>query len=78
LLCAQYERQLEGGSQPKAPQELVAQNSKVFRAQPWFARHDAKAYGVVLDKHGKISWAETVAMHEFIIGNFLTRSCRPA
>jgi hypothetical protein len=75
-LCARYERQLEGGSQPKAPQELVAQNSRVF--QPWFARHDANAYSVMLDKHGKIGWAETVAMPEFIIGNFLTRSCRLA
>jgi riboflavin biosynthesis pyrimidine reductase len=24
--------------------------------EPWFARHDAKAYGVVLDAHGKIAW----------------------
>jgi riboflavin biosynthesis pyrimidine reductase len=24
--------------------------------KPWFARRDAKAYGVVLDAHGKIAW----------------------
>jgi riboflavin biosynthesis pyrimidine reductase len=27
-----------------------------FPREPWFARRDAKAYGVVLDAHGKIVW----------------------
>ncbi len=27
-----------------------------FPREPWFARRDAKAYGVVLDPHGKIAW----------------------
>jgi riboflavin biosynthesis pyrimidine reductase len=27
-----------------------------FAREPWFARRDAKAYGVVLDAHGKIVW----------------------
>ena len=29
---------------------------ETFPREPWFARHDAKAYGVVLDAHGKIAW----------------------
>jgi riboflavin biosynthesis pyrimidine reductase len=28
-----------------------------FPREAWFARRDAKAYGVVLDAHGKIAWA---------------------
>src|SRR5438445_2470025 len=27
-----------------------------FPRAPWFARRDAKAYGVALDAHGKIAW----------------------
>jgi riboflavin biosynthesis pyrimidine reductase len=27
--------------------------------EPWFARRDAKAYGVVLDAHGKIGWGRS-------------------
>lgn len=27
-----------------------------FPREPWFARRDADAYGVVLDAHGKIAW----------------------
>ena len=27
--------------------------------QPWFARRDAAAYGIVLDAHGKIAWARS-------------------
>lgn len=30
-----------------------------FPRQPWFARRDAKAYGVVLDGHGKIAWGRS-------------------
>jgi riboflavin biosynthesis pyrimidine reductase len=30
--------------------------SQSFPREPWFARRDAKAYGVVLDGHGKIAW----------------------
>jgi riboflavin biosynthesis pyrimidine reductase len=29
---------------------------ETFPREPWFARRDAKAYGVVLDSHGKIGW----------------------
>lgn len=30
--------------------------SETFPREPWFARRDAKAYGIVLDTHGKIAW----------------------
>ena len=30
---------------------------ETFPRAPWFARRDAKAYGIVLDAHGKIGWA---------------------
>jgi riboflavin biosynthesis pyrimidine reductase len=30
-----------------------------FPRQPWFATRDAKAYGVVLDAHGKIAWGRS-------------------
>jgi riboflavin biosynthesis pyrimidine reductase len=29
------------------------------RREPWFARRGAKAYGVVLDAHGKIAWGRS-------------------
>src|SRR5262245_35041410 len=33
-----------------------ASTTETFPREPWFARRDAKAYGVVLDAHGKIGW----------------------
>jgi len=30
-----------------------------YLREPWFARRDAAAYGVVLDAHGKIAWGRT-------------------
>jgi riboflavin biosynthesis pyrimidine reductase len=30
-----------------------------FIREPWFARRDAEAYGVVLDAHGKIAWGRS-------------------
>src|SRR5262245_18288053 len=33
-----------------------ASTTETFPRQPWFARRDAKAYGVVLDSGGKIGW----------------------
>lgn len=33
-----------------------AHTDQTFPRQAWFARRDAKAYGVVLDAHGKIAW----------------------
>ncbi len=34
-------------------------STKNFPREPWFARRDAKAYGVVLDAHGKIGWGRS-------------------
>jgi riboflavin biosynthesis pyrimidine reductase len=36
-----------------------ASTKETFPRQPWFARRDAKAYGVVLDAHGKIAWGRS-------------------
>jgi riboflavin biosynthesis pyrimidine reductase len=36
-----------------------ASTPKTFPREPWFARRDAKAYGVVLDAHGKIAWGRS-------------------
>jgi riboflavin biosynthesis pyrimidine reductase len=36
-----------------------ATTKETFPRQPWFARRDAKAYGVVLDAHGKIGWGRS-------------------
>jgi riboflavin biosynthesis pyrimidine reductase len=33
--------------------------AETFPRQPWFASRDAKAYGVVLDAHGKICWGRS-------------------
>jgi riboflavin biosynthesis pyrimidine reductase len=33
-----------------------AATTETFPREPWFARRDAKAYGVVIDTHGKIGW----------------------
>jgi riboflavin biosynthesis pyrimidine reductase len=32
---------------------------QTFPREPWFASRNAKAYGVVLDAHGKISWGRS-------------------
>jgi len=34
----------------------AASTHETFPREPWFARRDAKAYGIVLDTHGKIAW----------------------
>lgn len=34
-------------------------STETFPRQHWFARRDAKAYGVVLDAHGKIGWGRS-------------------
>jgi riboflavin biosynthesis pyrimidine reductase len=36
-----------------------ARTDKTFPREAWFARRDAKAYGVVLDAHGKIAWGRS-------------------
>ena len=32
---------------------------KTFPREPWFAHRDARAYGVVLDAHGRIAWGRS-------------------
>lgn len=36
-----------------------ASTHETFPRQPWFARRNAKAYGVVLDARGKIAWGRS-------------------
>jgi len=36
-----------------------ASTQETFPREPWFATRDAKAYGVVLDAHGKIGWGRS-------------------
>jgi riboflavin biosynthesis pyrimidine reductase len=36
-----------------------ASTKESFPREPWFARRDAKAYGVVLDARGKIAWGRS-------------------
>lgn len=33
-----------------------AQADRTYPREPWIARHDADAYGIALDAHGKIAW----------------------
>ena len=37
----------------------AASTTEIFPREPWLARRDAKAYGVVLDAHGKIAWGRS-------------------
>jgi riboflavin biosynthesis pyrimidine reductase len=36
-----------------------ASTDKTFAREAWFARRDARAYGIVLDAHGKIVWGRS-------------------
>ena len=36
-----------------------ASAKETFPREAWFARRDAKAYGIVLDAHGKIAWGRS-------------------
>jgi riboflavin biosynthesis pyrimidine reductase len=40
-------------------QAVSPSTKETFRREPWFARREAKAYGVVLDAHGKIGWGRS-------------------
>jgi riboflavin biosynthesis pyrimidine reductase len=33
--------------------------NQTYPRKPWFERHDADAYGVVLDAHGRIAWGRS-------------------
>jgi riboflavin biosynthesis pyrimidine reductase len=43
----------------KAAKPYAANCAETFPREAWFARRDAKAYGIVLDAHGKISWGRS-------------------
>jgi len=47
---------------------------ETFPREPWFARRDAKAYGVVLDAHGKIAWGRSDIGGDPIVVSFPRRS----
>jgi hypothetical protein len=40
-------------------QAISPSTKEIFPREPWFSRRDAKAYGVVLDAHGKIRWGRS-------------------
>lgn len=40
-------------------QGYPAHAGQTYPREPWLARRDAKAYGVVLDAHGKIAWGRS-------------------
>jgi riboflavin biosynthesis pyrimidine reductase len=43
----------------KRREPYPAATGKTFPREPWFARRDAAAYGVVLDAEGKITWGRS-------------------
>src|ERR1700749_2129727 len=47
------------GSEFAKGKPYPASTKATFPREPWFARCDAKAYGVVLDAHGKIGWGRS-------------------
>jgi len=47
------------GSEFAKGKPYPASTDKTFPREPWFARRDAEAYGVVLDAHGKIGWGRS-------------------
>ena len=44
-----------GSEYAKAP-TYPSHTDQTYPRQPWFARRDAKAYGIALDARGKIAW----------------------
>jgi riboflavin biosynthesis pyrimidine reductase len=47
------------GSEFAKGKSYPASTPERFPREPWFARRDAKAYGVVLDARGKIAWGRS-------------------
>ncbi|OAF07720.1 2-hydroxy-3-oxopropionate reductase [Bradyrhizobium centrolobii] len=47
------------GSEFAKGKPYPATTNATFPRENWFARRDAKAYGVVLDAHGKIGWGRS-------------------
>jgi len=40
-------------------QAYPSHTDQTYPREPWFARRDAKAYGIALDAHGKIAWGRS-------------------
>ena len=47
------------GSECAKAQAYPSTTDQTYRREPWFARRDAKAYGIALDAHGKIAWGRS-------------------
>jgi riboflavin biosynthesis pyrimidine reductase len=47
--------------------------TETFPREPWFAQRNAKAYGVVLDPHGKIAWGRADIGGDPIVAVVTTR-----
>ena len=47
------------GSEFAKGKPYPASTKETLPREPWFARRDAKAYGIVLDAHGKIGWGRS-------------------
>ena len=44
------------GSEYAKAQAYPSHTDQTYPREPWFARRDAKAYGIALDAQGKIAW----------------------
>src|SRR6266404_3675940 len=51
-----FDLSLQGRDQP-IPTYSTA--DKTYPREPWFARREAKAYGIALDAQGKIAWGRS-------------------
>ena len=47
------------GSEYAKAQAYPSHMDQTYPREPWFARRDAKAYGIALDAHGKIAWGRS-------------------
>src|ERR1700730_4209447 len=47
------------GSEYAKAQAYARHTDQTYPRQPWFARRDAKAYGIALDARGKIAWGRS-------------------
>ncbi|MGA8380172.1 MAG: hypothetical protein WB710_03485 [Stellaceae bacterium] len=48
-----------GSEYAKADSYHPDRTGQTYPREPWFARRDAKAYGIALDAHGKIAWGRS-------------------
>jgi riboflavin biosynthesis pyrimidine reductase len=47
------------GSEYAKARAYPGQTAEIYPREPWFARRDAKAYGIALDAQGKIAWGRS-------------------